>query len=49
MSNKLPGRLAVDRCKFRINPNGSDVTISLTSADGHEPWHGMTRVEFERP
>jgi len=47
-SNELPGRLAEDRCKFRINPDGTDVTIILYKADS-DPWREMTRLELTRP
>ncbi|CAE7675114.1 unnamed protein product, partial [Symbiodinium necroappetens] len=47
-SNELPGRLAEERCKFRINPDGTDVTIILYKADS-DPWREITRLELTRP
>ena len=48
-SNTLPGYLAVDRCKYKIDPSGKDVVISLLGADEDQSLKGMSRLELTRP
>ena len=48
-SNTLPGYLAVDRCKYKIDPSGKDVVISLWGADEDQSLKGMKRLELTRP
>mmetsp|Transcript_90548 Transcript_90548/g.216195 ORF Transcript_90548/g.216195 Transcript_90548/m.216195 type:complete len:410 (-) Transcript_90548:38-1267(-) len=48
-SNTLPGCLAMDRCKYKIDPSGKDVVITLFGADETQSWKGMTRLELTRP
>eukprot|EP00439_Symbiodinium_sp_Y106_P079443 s846_g18.t1 len=48
-SNTLPGCLAMDRCKYKIDPSGKDVVITLWGADETQSWKGMTRLELTRP
>lgn len=45
-SKTLPGPIAVDRCKFKIDPYGKEVAINLWLID--ESW-SLNRIELERP
>jgi len=45
-SKTLPGPIAVDRCKFKIDPYGKEVAINLWLID--ESW-SLSRIELERP
>ena len=48
-SSMLPGYLAVDRCKYKINPLGKDVLITLCAADKDQSWKGLGRLQLFRP
>ena len=48
-SNTMPGYLAVDRCKYKIDPNGKDVLITLCAMDEDQSLKGLARLELIRP
>jgi len=47
-SNNLPGDIDTDKCRFKIDPTGKDVIISLQKA-GSQSWQDLTRLELMRP
>ncbi|CAE7757690.1 unnamed protein product [Symbiodinium microadriaticum] len=47
-SNQLPGDIDTDQCRFKIDPSGKDVIISLQKA-GSQSWQDLTRLELTRP
>ena len=48
-SNMMPGFLAVDRCKYKIDPYGKDVLITLFATDQNQSLKGLERLELIRP
>ncbi|CAE7360371.1 unnamed protein product [Symbiodinium natans] len=47
-SEMMPGHLAVDRCKYKIDPSGKDVLITLWAADKDQSFKGLTHLEMFR-
>ncbi|CAE7306547.1 unnamed protein product [Symbiodinium natans] len=46
-SNMMPRCLAVDRCRYKIDPNGKDVLVTLCTADeGRQAWKCLKRLEL---
>ena len=48
-SSLLPGLLAVDRCKYKIDPAGKYVLITLWPEYEHLPLKGLDRLELRLP
>ena len=43
----MPRCLAVDRCRYKIDPNGKDVLVTLCTADeGRQAWKCLKRLEL---
>ena len=47
-SSMLPGHLAVDSCKYKIDPHGKDVLITLCAARKDQSWKGLRRLQLFR-
>ena len=48
-SSLFPGLLAVDRCKYKIDPAGKYVLITLWPEYEHLPLKGLDRLELSMP
>ncbi|CAE7265534.1 unnamed protein product [Symbiodinium natans] len=48
-SSVLPGFLSVDRCKYKIDPTGKDVLITLCPEYAYLPLTGLESLELHRP
>ena len=48
-SKSLPGPIAVERCKFKLDPYGREVEINLCKVNADDSWWSLKSIELERP